>query len=146
LDAGRYAIPLAAAERVVRAAQVTPLPAAPGLVLGVLDVGGHVLPVFDTRRCFHLPQREIEPADHFLIARAGVRRVVLVIDRPMGVIEQPADDLVEAALLTHGIEHVGGVIRLEDGLVLIQDLEQLLSADQSRALDHALQSESYSVA
>jgi purine-binding chemotaxis protein CheW len=146
LDAGRYAIPLAAADRIVRAAEVTPLPAAPGLVLGVLDVGGHVLPVFDTRARFNLPSRQIEPADYFLIARAGARRVVLIIDRPLGVIDQPADAVVEAGLITHGIEQIGGVIRLEDGLVLIQDLEQLLTADESRDLDRALASESYSVA
>jgi len=146
LDAGRYAIPLAAADRIVRAAEVTPLPAAPGLVLGVLNVGGRVLPVFDTRLRFNLPRRTLEPADYFLIARAGVRRVVLVIDRPLGVIDQPADAVVEAGLITHGIEHIRGVIRLEDGLVLIQDLEQLLSADEARDLDRALVSESYSVA
>jgi purine-binding chemotaxis protein CheW len=146
LDAGRYAIPLAAADRIVRAAAVTPLPAAPGLVLGVLDVGGQVLPVFDTRVRFNLPPRHIEPADFFLIARAGVRRVVLLIDRPLGVIDQPAETLIETGLITHGMEAIRGVIRLEDGLVLIQDLEQLLSADESRDLDRALVSESYGVA
>ena len=146
LDAGRYAIPLAAADRIVRAAEVTPLPAAPGLVLGVLDVGGHVLPVFDTRRRFNLPPRPLEPADYFLIARAGARRVVLIIDRPLGVIDQPADTVVETGLITTGIEHIRGVIRLEDGLVLIHDLEQLLTAAESRDLDRALPNESYSVA
>jgi chemotaxis signal transduction protein len=37
LDAGRYAIALAAAERIVWAAQITPLPAAPRLVLAMLN-------------------------------------------------------------------------------------------------------------
>lgn len=146
LDAGRYAIAVAAAERIVRAAEVTPLPAAPGLVLGVLDVGGRVLPVFDTRLRFGLPRRAIEPSDHFLIARAGERRVVLVIDRPLGVIDQPTDAVVEAGLITHGLTHIRGVIRLEDGLVLIQDLEQLLTEDEAHALDNALLKESYGVA
>ncbi len=141
LDAGRYAIPLAAAERVVRAVEVTPLPAAPALVLGVIDVGGRVLPVFDTHARLGLPQRSIEPADHFLIARTSERTVVLVIDVAQGLIEQPADALVEAGLIAQGIEHIRGVISLEDGLVLIHDLEQFLSATESRALDEALQSE-----
>jgi purine-binding chemotaxis protein CheW len=146
LDSCRYAIPLAAADRIVRAAEVTPLHAAPRLVLGVLDVGGQVLPVFDTRLRFNLPHRPIHPADHFLIARAGPRRVVLAIDRPLGVIDQPADALIETGLIADGIEHIRGVLRLEDGLVLIEDLEQLLNADESRDLDRALRSESYSVA
>jgi purine-binding chemotaxis protein CheW len=141
LDAGRYAIPLAATERIVRAVEVTPLPAAPALVLGVIDVGGRVLPVFDTRGRLGLPRRDIEPADHFLIARTAERTVVLVIDVPLGLIEEPADALVESALIARGIEHIRGVIALDDGLVLIHDLERFLSAAEAHALDTALRNE-----
>ena len=50
LDKQRYALSLAAVERVVRAAEVTLLPNAPPIVLGAIDVGGRVLPVFNVRR------------------------------------------------------------------------------------------------
>lgn len=142
LDAGRYAIQLASVERIVRAAQITPLPAAPPLVLGVIDVGGRVLPVFDTRARFGLPRRPLEPADHFLIARLGERRVVLVIDMALGLIEQPAESVIEAGLITRGIGQIRGALALEDGLVLIQDLDQLLSADEERQLANAIVKES----
>ena len=36
LDAGRYALPLASVERIVRAAEYTPLPLAPAAVLGAV--------------------------------------------------------------------------------------------------------------
>ena len=47
LDERRYALPLAVVERVVRAVDVTPLPKAPPMVLGVIDVHGRVLPVLN---------------------------------------------------------------------------------------------------
>lgn len=40
LDATRLAVPLAAVERIVRAAEVTPLPLAPSMVIGVINVAG----------------------------------------------------------------------------------------------------------
>jgi purine-binding chemotaxis protein CheW len=138
IESSRYALPLASVERIVRAAQVTPLPLAPPAVLGALDVHGDILPVFDLRRRFRLRERALDPADHFLIARAGLRRVVLVIDQPLGVVDQPTDALIEADALTPDLAHVRGVLRLPDGLVVIQDLEGLLTAAESLALDVAL--------
>lgn len=141
LEAGRYALPLATVERVIRAAEVTPVPAAPDVVLGVIDIGGRILPVFDARKRFGLRRRPLSPTDHFLIARAGIRTVALVIDEPHGLIEQPSESMVEAALLSPGIGHIHGVLSLEDGLVLIHDLEQFLSPDEEQRLDRALHEE-----
>jgi purine-binding chemotaxis protein CheW len=141
LDTGRYAISLATVDRIVRAAYVTPLPLAPGIVLGAINVEGCVLPVFNVRRRFRLPERNINPADHFLIAHAAQRRVVLVVDAAQGVIEHPSTAVIDAASIAPGLAHIRGVIRLEDGLVLIHDLEQFLSMDESHALDEAMNQE-----
>jgi purine-binding chemotaxis protein CheW len=138
LGAERYALGLHEVERIVRAAEVTPLPRAPAVVLGVIEVEGQVLPVFNLRRRFGFPERPIDPDDYFLIAHTASRTVVLVIDAPHGVLERAPDRTIAAAGLTRGIEQIRGVIRLDDGLVLIHDLEALLSAAESRALAQAL--------
>lgn len=138
LDTGRYAISLARVDRIVRAVHVTPLPLAPGIVLGAINVEGCILPVFNIRRRFRLPERKINPADHFLIARTAQRRVVLVIDAAQGVLEHPSTAVIDVESVAPGLAHIRGVIRLEDGLVLIHDLEQFLSPDESHALDQAM--------
>jgi purine-binding chemotaxis protein CheW len=138
LDEGRYALPLTAVDRIVRAVHVTPMPRAPGIVLGAIDVQGRVLPVFNIRRRFGLPERTVGPADHFLIAHTALRCVVLVIDSAQGVIEHAAKDATEAANIARDFEHIHGVIQLDDGLVLIHDLEHFLSPDEARVLDEAM--------
>jgi purine-binding chemotaxis protein CheW len=138
LDEGRYALPLAAVDRIVRAVHVTPLPRAPGIVLGAIDVQGRVLPVFNIRRKFGLPERAVDPADHFLIAHTARRTVVLVIDSAQGVFEQDATAVTPAANIAPDLEHIRGVIQLDDGLVLIHDLEHFLSPDEARVLDEAM--------
>lgn len=138
LDAGRYALPLVVVDRIVRAVHVTPLPLAPRAVLGAIDVEGHVLPVFNLRHKFRLPERAIDPADYFLIARTAQRTVVLVIDAAHGVLEHPAAAVIDAAHIAPTLGQVRGVISLEDGLVLIHDLEVFLSPDEARALDRAM--------
>ena len=138
LDGGRYALPLASVQRIVRAAEVTPLPSAPATVLGALDVEGDVLPVFNIRRRLGLPERDIDPADQFVIARSAHRTVVLVIDAAHGVLDCLPCDTISAQHIVTGLEPIHGVMRLPDGLALIHDLDRFLSAEQSRALDEAL--------
>lgn len=137
----RFALPLEAVERIVRAAEVTPLLNAPSIVLGMIQVESRVLPVLNVRRRFRLPEREIQPADQFLIALTSTRAVVLVIDEAQGVIECPPSEMVSAASVAPGLEQVQGVAKLDDGLVLIHDLEKFLSLDESSALDEVMSEE-----
>jgi purine-binding chemotaxis protein CheW len=141
LEAQRYAIGLSAVERIIRAVEVTRLPNAPGIVLGVIDVAGRILPVLDLRRRLRLPEREIRPADQFLIAQTTTRTVVIVVDEALGVVERAPTEIVGLAQIVPGFEQLQGVTQLDDGLVLIHDLETFLSLDEARVLDEAMNRE-----
>jgi len=65
----------------------------------------------------------------------------LVIDQAQAVIELPAADVVAAAGIHPGLEQIQGVIKLDDGLALIHDLERFLSLDEERDLEDALRLE-----
>ena len=135
----RYALSLAAVERIVRAVEVTPLPGAPAIVLGAIDVEGRVLPVLNLRRRFLLPEREISPVDQFLIAWTTRRMVALVMDEAHGVIEREQSAVIGSDRIVSGLEQFQGVVKLDDGLVLIHDLEKFLSLDEVRTLDEAME-------
>ena len=138
LEARLHAVPLAAVERVVAAADVTPLPGAPRAVLGAIDLAGRILPVFCLRRRFFLPDRPLSPADQFLVVRTLRRTLALVVDdvREVATCAAPWTD---THALAPGLEPFQGVARLPDGLLLIHDLERLLSADEEQALAGALE-------
>jgi purine-binding chemotaxis protein CheW len=138
LEEQRYALPLDAVVRVVRAVELTLLPGAPAIVLGAIDVQGSVVPVLSLRRRFGLAQSEIGPDDQFVLARTASRAVALVIDEAQGVIEHPAGAIIDSTEILPGVGHFRGVVKLEDGLVLIHDLDKFLSLDEASALDDAM--------
>ena len=140
LDGQRYALPLGAVDRIVHAVEVTPLPGAPAIVLGAIDAAGCVLPVLCMRRRLGLPERDISPADQFLIARTKRRAVALMIDEAQGVSRCEPSAVVGSDRIVPGFEHFEGVVRLDDGLLLIHDLEKFLSLDEARTLDEAMES------
>jgi purine-binding chemotaxis protein CheW len=141
LDDQRFALALEAVERIVRAAEITPLPNAPSIVLGVLDVEGRVLPVLNLRRRLGLPERDLAPNDQFVLARTATRSVALVVDEALGLIELPPDGIASAEQIAPGLDPIRGVIQLPDGMALIHDLDRFLSLDEERVLDEALSTE-----
>jgi purine-binding chemotaxis protein CheW len=70
LDDSLYALPLPSVERVIRAVEITALPGAPRIVLGVIDARGRIIPVLDIRMRLGLPERELACDDRFIVARS----------------------------------------------------------------------------
>lgn len=139
LDGQRYALDLPVVQRIVSMVEITPLPQAPGVVQGVINVQGDVVPVVALRRRFGLPERKPTAQDHLVLARTSRRRLAFAADRVDGVL-RTADNVVSAALIVPGLPHVEGIVTLPDGMILIHDLERFLSGDEERTLDQALAS------
>lgn len=133
LDEQRYALPLTAVERVVRAVAVTPLPDAPEVICGVIDFHKQLIPVVNMRRRLRLPPREVVPTDLLVLAHGANRRVAFFVDAVAGAIDQPEDTMASG---DGGC--IAGITRLAEGIALIQDLDRVLSLDDERVLDLAL--------
>ncbi|WP_224244847.1 chemotaxis protein CheW [Hyalangium gracile] len=138
LEGQRYALPSADVRELVRAALLTPLPRAPDVVEGLLNLRGELLPVLDLRRRFRLPPRPLSPSDHFIVAQAGARRVVLRVDRTEEMLAIQPGTLDETPRTLPGVGYVAGAVKLPDGLVLVHDLRTFLSEAEALALDSAL--------
>jgi purine-binding chemotaxis protein CheW len=63
---------------------------------------------------------------------------VLVIDEAHGVIEREQSAVISSDRIVPGLEQFRGVVKLDNGLVLIHDLEKFLSLNEAHALDQAM--------
>lgn len=134
----RYGLPTADVRELLRAVTVVPLPRAPAIVEGVINVRGDVIPVLDIRARFRLPPKAADHTDHLIVASIGDRRVALRVDRAIELAQCGASDVEDARGVVPGVEYVAGVAKLPDGLVLIHDLRAFLSAAEATALAESL--------
>ena len=128
LDATRVAFPLAGVDRVIRAVAITPIPGSAPCLLGVVDVHGTVVPVYDTRRLLGLPPRALRASDHILLTRGAGGRG-FVADEVRGLLD--AGDLQRLEAQSARAAGVRGVARREDGLVLIQDMQRFMALERA---------------
>jgi purine-binding chemotaxis protein CheW len=140
LDQQRYAVSLPTVERIVRLVEITPIPHAPEIVLGLINVQGRILPVVDLRGRLRLPARGLHLSDHLLIVRTPKRTMALVVDAASDVITLSAQEVVTRETIFAHLGYVAGVAKGPDGLILIHDLEAFLSLEEEQALHDLLDS------
>lgn len=134
LNEQRYALPLSMVERIIRIVQVTPLPEAPEIVTGVINVQGRIIPVLNIRSLFGLPEREMNVDDQLLIAHTPENTLALLVETVGGVVNYPEKEVVKIEDILPGAEHIKGMIRLGEDIVQILDLDTILSFKEIRSL------------
>jgi purine-binding chemotaxis protein CheW len=140
IERQRYALDLSSVDRTLRASKITPLPNAPDVVLGIINVEGRVLPVMNLRVRFGLGPREMRLSDVLILARTPKWTVALAADAVEGLIEHTTENVQSAASIFPDVPYLQGVAKLDDGLVLIHDLASFLSLHEEMELDAAMTS------
>jgi purine-binding chemotaxis protein CheW len=134
----RFALPLNAVRRIARSVSITPLPNAPESVLGVINVQGSVIPVVDIRRKFNLPEPDLRLDDHLIIGSTSKRTVALLVDLVHDIFEVESSHIIQDPNLGGGRGSIEGAIITDKNIILIHDLERILSSEEDRALDESM--------
>src|SRR5882724_7981927 len=126
LASERYAVESRLVQEVHPLRDLTPLPCTPPFVLGIVNVRGHILPVFDLKKFFDLPERGLTDLHRMILVRGNGLELGLLADVIVGVRSVAADDLQPSLPTLSGIraDYLKGV-SVERLVVL--DLDRILS-------------------
>lgn len=131
----RYAVPVERVVEVVLRVWLTALPGAPAVVVGAFNYRGAATVAVDLRSRLGHPVRPPTPGDHLIVVRGARRTLALVVDRVRALREIPPA-LVQAPSIA--LPHVRGIATLDDGLLLLEDLDAVLSLDEEESVGRAL--------
>jgi purine-binding chemotaxis protein CheW len=129
-----YALEVMRVQEVLDMQSLTEVPGGPRFLLGVINLRGHVVPVYDLRAPFGL-MREEKPqhAPSVLIvegAEGDENQITgLLVDRVSDVLEFTPDDVQPPPQLGLGkaTPFVRGLIRHQDGFLLVLDVDRVFS-------------------
>lgn len=132
-----YGVPVLQAQEVLKVPEIAKVPGAPGHVLGIINLRGNVVTVLDMRRRLRLAERPLDDAARIIVVETGENVAGILVDRIEEVVELAADQLAplpdvgdrDNANVLSGVAHLG-----EDMLILV-DVDKLLSPEDWQALD-----------
>jgi purine-binding chemotaxis protein CheW len=134
----RYAVRVSDVVEILRAVAVVPLPTAPPVVLGVMDLRGALVPVLDLGVRFGLPPRPVSPDEHFVVLRRPGRVVALRVDAAQGLRLLGEGQVHPVSNIVPSAEFVQGLAPLPDGILLIADAQAFLSEAESLTIGELL--------
>jgi purine-binding chemotaxis protein CheW len=113
---------------VVRSQPLTPLPKSPGLIEGLMDLRGAVVPVVDLGRALDLGPVAVEPGARIVLVEVDRLLLGLRVDAATDVIALD-DGRIESAPSSVGSDAIRAVVPREQAPpVLVLCLEPLLAA------------------
>lgn len=138
LDGARYALELNDVHRVLRAVDISPLPDSPSIIMGVVNIAGQVLAVADLRARLGLPEKPLAIEDRLLWVSAAGYDLLIPVDTVETVQGFSQEAILQATEIPESAPLLKGIVRLPDGVMLIQDLTALLGLSEREALEYAL--------
>jgi purine-binding chemotaxis protein CheW len=73
-----------------------------------------------------------------ILARTARRAVALIADAVTEVVSRTNEETTAPERIFSGLDYIEGVVKLEDGLVFIHDLDTFLSVDEEATLEQAI--------
>jgi len=129
-----YAVAIGRVVEIAPRVSIAPLPGAPSFVEGVFSYRHAACVTISLRRRFGHPARRPALDEHIVVVRGRQRLLGLIVDRALGddVLPDEAIEPSDASAL------VPGVVPREDGIILIHDVDALLTDAEENAVDESL--------
>ena len=134
-----FAADIFSVERVLRYTAPTAVPDMPEYIEGVIDYQQRVVPIVNLRLRFELPRVEARNETRILILHGGGEWIGVVVDAVTAVTPFDPAAVAEPPRMFRGLagEYLKGIVRMADKLVILLDVEKLLSSTERIALERA---------
>jgi len=136
LAAEVYGLDIGTVREIIRMQDITHVPNAPDFVEGIINLRGKVIPVVDLRRRFGVSVAEQTRESRIVVVDIRGEDIGLMVDavtevmRITGDAIEPASDLIT----TEDSYYIQGIAKLGDRLLILLDLDRVLSKEERAAL------------
>ncbi len=130
-------LPAVAVREILRAVAITPVPGAPRIIEGTINVRGEVIAVVDVRRRLSLPNKQLEPHEFLVVLHVDSRTFAFRVDDVDDLVDTGDEMLQSAEGLSPALSGLAGLAARPDGVLVIQDPGAFVSQAEIEALDAA---------
>jgi purine-binding chemotaxis protein CheW len=128
-----YGIPIRHVQEIIGVMPITPIPGAPGDVLGVINLRGKIVPVTDLRMKFGMASTEATSQTCIIVVSAHGKATGILADRVREVTEIRGDTIEPPPSFGYDVDtaYILGIATTGQGARILLDIERALPAGSS---------------
>lgn len=132
-----YGISITQVQEIIRTTETTRIPQTPEFVEGVINLRGNLIPIIDLKKRFKLPGKEADDSTRIIIVEVEDQTVGIIVDAVSEVLRlsnesiEPTPPGVVASI---DAEYLKGVGKMDDRLLIILDIDRLLTSKEKQNL------------
>jgi purine-binding chemotaxis protein CheW len=132
-----YALDILRIKEIIRPQKLTRVPRSPDFVEGVINLRGAVIPIIDLRKRFELSEAGSDRKTRVIICSLAGKILGLMVDEVAEVRRYGRQEIQPTPqyLKGRGAEFFHGVCRRDDELIMVIDLERILTSGERMDLD-----------
>ena len=134
-----YGVDIMDVKEIVKTQVVRPIPNAPYYVEGIFNLRSEIIPVISLHKRFRIEQLKVEDDEEqggFIILNMDGIKTGIIIDRIARVVQVKSDEVKPPPQMLSGIgsEYIHGVIRQENGYLIVLDIRKLFDPKEMQKL------------
>ncbi len=143
LGTEEFSIDILKVQEIIRPMDITRVPGAPEFIEGVINLRGRVIPVMDLRRRLGMQAQEETRDTRIVVVEVGGKTVGLKVDSVSEVLRLSTDRIEPPPSFdsVQNTDCIRGVGKLEDRLIILLDVEKVLSPEERSTLDAMFQAQ-----
>lgn len=132
LDDEIYGVNVMQVKEVLRYSEIAPVPGAPSFVLGIINLRGSVVTVIDTCQRFDIQTGEISDSTRIMILEVDGHVIGILVDAVSEVVYLRQSEIEPSPNVGNdeSSKFIQGVCNKNDTLLILVDLDRLLSEDE----------------
>lgn len=136
LGTEEYGVEIMKVQEIIRIQSITRVPQMPAFIEGVINLRGSVIPVLDLRKRFAMEATTIGHEARIVIVSIDGRIIGVIVDAVSEVKRIPESQIDPPPPVMAGIgrEYLRGVGKLDGRLIILLDLERILSNEEKEGL------------
>lgn len=132
-----FGVDILKVQEINRMFQITKVPNSPDYVDGVINLRGRVIPVIDLRAKLGMERKEHDKDTRIIVVELAGRTIGFIVDRVKEVLRIPGSIIEPPPSMVAGMnaEYITAVGKLEDRLLILLDLEKVLTGQDKLQLN-----------
>ncbi len=133
----RYAVDILNVGGISEFRNVTKVPNAPYFIDGIINLRGDIIPIVNLKKRFNIAEKEADSDTRIIINNIKGKDIGFIVDEASQVIKIDDADIEDAPDIIKGAErqYISGVGKVADHIVILLDLEKILSDEEQKAVN-----------